>query len=439
MGDGGTAGSGLLAPYRVLEIYGPEAALYGKVFADLGARVTKVEPPGGDPSRGLAPFALYPARPGQGSHAVGWPSPGEGPHSGGSLFWLAYNTGKESITLDITRGEGQALLKGLAARADFLAEAFPPGYLDSLGLGYEALAEVNPRLIMASITPFGQEGPYARYKGPDLVLWALGGYMYLTGEAQGPPLRISLPPQSYLHAAAMAVVGSLLALLVRLRTGRGQHVDVAAREVFPWMAAHGLAHWELERVNLRREGGWRQVGSASRVRLIYPCRDGYIAWYVVAGPVGARSLARLVAWMDEEGMAPPFLREVCWEEMDFWQAPTQVIEEILEPFAAFFRTKTKAELLEAALREDHMLAPVQTVQEILRDPQLAARGFWATLEDPNLGQAIPYPGGACRLSGSAWGPRGPAPAIGQHNREVYQGELGLSPTEVAALAEVGVI
>ncbi|MDO8670564.1 MAG: CoA transferase, partial [Dehalococcoidia bacterium] len=170
---------GALSPYRVLELPGEASLLGGKIMADLGADVIKIEPPGGDASRSIGPFYH------------------DETHPEKSLYWFALNTNKRSITLNLQSSEGRDLFRRLGRTADFVVESFSPGQMDKLGIGFSALHEMNPRLILASITPFGQTGPYAGYKGSDIVAWAMGGYMYLCGESERAPLRISLPPQAY--------------------------------------------------------------------------------------------------------------------------------------------------------------------------------------------------------------------------------------------------
>src|SRR3989338_8654583 len=183
---------GMLSPYRVLDLTDEKGLLCGKLLGDLGADVIKVERPGGDPARKIGPFYHDEADPEK------------------SLFWFAFNTSKRGITLDIESAAGQATFKKLVETADFVIESFPPGYLDKLGLGYSALEKVNPGVIMVSITPFGQTGPYKDYKAPDIVAWAMGGVMYPWGDADRPPVHISHHSQAYLHAAGQAVVGALI-------------------------------------------------------------------------------------------------------------------------------------------------------------------------------------------------------------------------------------
>ena len=188
---------GMLGPYRALDLTDEMGLLCGKILGDLGADVIKVEKPGGDPARKRGPF--YHDEP--------------GPEN--SLLWWAYNTSKRGVTLDIETGTGQRLFKKLVEDADFVIESFPPGYMDSLGLGYRELEKINPGVIMVSISPFGQTAPYRDFKTSDIVAFAMGGRMYVTGDYDRPPVRISHHSQSYLNAAADAAVGAMLALYHR--------------------------------------------------------------------------------------------------------------------------------------------------------------------------------------------------------------------------------
>ena len=182
----------LLAPFRALDITDEKGFLCGKVLGDLGADVIKIEKPGGDPARSIGPFY----------HDI--PDPEK------SLYWFAFNMNKRGITLDIETADGQQIFKKLATTADFVIGSFPPGYMDKLGLGYSALSEINPQTIVTSITPFGQTGPYQDFKGSDIVAMAMSGLMYLIGDPDRPPVRISFP-QAYLHAGVEGAVGSMVA------------------------------------------------------------------------------------------------------------------------------------------------------------------------------------------------------------------------------------
>ena len=180
---------GMLSPYRVLDLTDEKGLICGKLLGDLGADVIKIERPGGDSARNIGPFY----------HDE------EDPEK--SLFWWAFNTSKRGITLDIETAEGQEVFRRLVKSADFVIESFPPGHMDKLGLGYSALEELNPGIIMVSITPFGQTGPYKDYKAPDIVAWALGGVLGQWGDIDRPPIWIAHHSQISLHAAAEAAAG----------------------------------------------------------------------------------------------------------------------------------------------------------------------------------------------------------------------------------------
>ena len=200
-----------LSGRRVLELADEKGVYCGKLLADMGADVIKVEPPGGDATRNLPPF---------------WE---DRPDPDGSLFFLYMNTSKRGVTLDITRPEGQDLFKQLARTADLIVETFPPGHLDALGLGYDTLKEDNPRLVFTSITGFGQTGPYREFASADIVASALGGAMYVTGEADDPPVTLA-GSQAHVMASTYAAVSSMIALHHATRSGEGQHVDISVEE-----------------------------------------------------------------------------------------------------------------------------------------------------------------------------------------------------------------
>ncbi|MDY7033475.1 MAG: CoA transferase [Thermodesulfobacteriota bacterium] len=407
-----------LGPYRVLDLTDEKGFLCGRIFAELGAEVIKVEPPGGDPARNKGPFYADTQDPEK------------------SLFWFAYNAGKKGITLDIRSQEGKDILRRLVKGADFLIESFTPGHMEDLGLGYGDLEKINPRLIMTSITPFGQTGPYAHWTGPDIVPWALGGYMWMSGEPERAPLRISHPPQVYLHAGAMACVGSLMALFHRNRTGQGQHVDLSAQQCPVWMLTHTYSYWDLMKVNLTRQGGWRQFGQI-RIKTLWPCKDGHITFLFLGGLIGAKGQRRLVELMKQDGMAPDWLIDFDWDSFDAFTATDEKLSPITDIFGKFFKTKTKAELLKEAVHSGIMLAPVNTVHDVLQDPHLKARDFWVEVEHRELGATITYPGPPCKMSETPWIVRGRAPLIGEHNEEICGKEHGLSDNEVVTPKQNG--
>jgi crotonobetainyl-CoA:carnitine CoA-transferase CaiB-like acyl-CoA transferase len=205
----------LLRPYRVLDLTNEFGELAGRILADLGADVIKIEPPAGDPSRWRPPF--YADRADRET----------------SLPWWASNLNKRSIVLDLETSRGQAPFRSLVETADFVLESFQPGYLARLGLGYASLAHINPRVIVTSITPFGQSGPYSQFPATDLTLQALGGFLYVNGDADRPPIRISAD-LAYRHGGGQGAAGALVAHFERQRSGRGQHVDVSIQDYIPW-------------------------------------------------------------------------------------------------------------------------------------------------------------------------------------------------------------
>ena len=293
----GETGAGLLSPYRVLDLAYDNGILAGKILADLGADVIAIEPPEGSPVRRLPPF--YRDKPGT-EH---------------SLVWWAYAAGKRSAVLDLKSEPGRERLLSLAKTADFLLESFPPGYLDELGLGFNALHDLSPRLVVVSMTPFGQDGPYSRYEAPDIVGAALGGFMNLTGDSDRPPLRVSeLQFPSHLGTAGAA--GAMIAHHHRLLTGRGQHVDVSGQQAIARALAHAPAFWSLLSTNIQRYGTRRERAGGLKSRTLWPCKDGYVTYALQGGPMGASTNA-LARWVDEEGFGDDFLRSLDWTEVDF--------------------------------------------------------------------------------------------------------------------------
>jgi len=394
----------LLAPDLVLDLTGPLGYLAGKVLADLGADVIKVEPPGGDPARR-------------------WP-----PHLGGgngsapqSFFWLAANAGKRSLTLDLDREADRALLRRLVDRADFLLESFATGTLESWGLGDDVLRRRNPRLITVSITPFGSAGPYRDFAAFDLEIMALGGAMSLAGEEAGEPMRVSVP-QAPMWVGVEAAMGALTALAHRSASGRGQRVDVSAQAAVLSALAHAPAFWDLNRANPQRAGVYitgRSVTGA-RMRAFWRCRDGWINFILYGGAAGRHTNRELVSWMRERGLAPEWLAGVDWARFEVTTLSQEEVDRLEAPIGAFLATLTKREFMEGAIRRGMLGYPVSTVKDIAEDPQLAARGFWQEQEVPGSGSRLRHPGGFAVVNGTRLGPSRPAPLPGQHNREVLE-------------------
>lgn len=415
----GEAAETLLGPLKVLDLTNERGYLCGKILANLGADVIKVEKPGGDSGRRIGPFY----------HDI--------PHPERSLYWAAYNTNKKSMTLNLKTEDGRALFKKLVAGTDVVIESFDPGYMESIGLGYSNLNKINPRIIYASISPFGQQGPYRGYKDSDLVLMSMGGYVYSCGSPERPPVRIAFP-QSYLFAGADAAVGILISYYNRELTGEGQFVDVAAQDSIFWTAG-AVSHWTMNGVILKREGQFRGGLSANaRQRQIWPCKDGFVAFQIYGGQIGRKTNRNLVQWMNSEGMANDFLMKMEWDKFDMAQVIQKTMDCIEEPIGRFFMTHSKAELEAGAIEKDIVLFPVCQMADLVASPQLRERGYWVEIPNPELGITEIYPGAWAKISGYELKTGKRAPIIGEDNIEIYSG-IGLSTEDLAILREAGTI
>ena len=411
----------LLESFRVLDLTNANGFLCGKILADLGADVIKIEKPGGDCDRNIGPFFQK------------TPDPQK------SLYWFAYNANKRGITLDIESDEGQRILKQLVETADFLLESFPPGYMEKLGLSYAVLKEINPRLIFTSVTPFGQTGPLKDHKASDLVVMAMSGFMYITGRAGQVPLRISFP-QSFLLASAHAASATMVAHYYRQTTGEGQYVDVSAQECVLWEISNAVPLWELNGIILKRTGSYLSGRwSDTKQKLLWRCQDGYVVFYVLGGAFGAKTNRAVVEWMQEEGVAPDYFTNFDWNAFDMAKQTQEMQDQIEAPIARLFERHTKAELYQEAQKRGIMLCPVSTTKDILENAQLKARDFWISIDHPELSTKIDYPGAFAKLSDTPIAINRRAPLPGEHNADIYEKELGLNKSKLAALRQSGTI
>jgi len=411
-----------------LDLTDEKGLLCGKLFGDMGADVIKIECLGGDPARNIGPFYHDEVDPEK------------------SLSWFALNLNKRGITLNIETDDGREILKKLVKTADFLIESFPPGYMDGLGLGYADLEAVNPRIIMVSITPFGQTGPYAHYKTSDIVGMAMGGMMQICGDPDRPPVRISYP-QAFLFAAAEGVVGAMAAHYYREATGEGQHVDVSMQQCVVALGMTAPAIWELMKINQSR-GGSVQVAQrrledgtikTTSMRSVWPTKDGYVQYNIMGGPIGAPSSRALVEAMDSAGMATEELKQKDWDALDMQTVTQEDIDSIAEPIGKYFAAHTSLEIYEEAVKRRIILAPLSTTEQLWENVQLGERGAWVEVEHPELGTSISYPGVWAKVTEAPLTLRHRAPLIGEHNREIYGDELGISEEKLALLMGSGVI
>ena len=409
--------SDALSGIRILDLTAEPGFLAGKVLGDLGADVVKVEPPDGDPARRRPPFWGGAADPDR------------------SLLWLALNTSKRGITLALDRPRGRELFLALAEEADVVLETEPAGSLAARGLGWETLHARNSRLILCSITPFGQTGPRAVWRGSDLTVMAASGNLYATGDPDRAPVRCSLPV-SYYHGGLEAAVGVAFALLAREETGEGQHVDVALQAAMVMPNIGTAAMFRMTGQRGARVGAFMSAGRTVQ-REIWPCKDGFVSFALRGGPARVPGLIAMVAYMDEHGMASERLKAIDWKTYNHNLLTQPEVDALTREFGAFFATKTMAELYRAACARNLMLAPVNTAREIVASEQLAARGFIVDVEHPGRGR-LRYPGAFAVTSDASVALRRPAPRLGEHTAEVLA-ELGLGAEDVERLRAEAVV
>ena len=401
----------LLPPYRILDLTGPEAVFCGKLLADYGADVVKVEPPGGDPTRNKAPFI------------------GDEVGIDRSSYFLFYNTNKRSVTIDIDTPKGQELFKKLAKTADVLIESFPVGHMESKGLGFDSLNAINPSLVMASVTPFGQTGPWSGYQSSDLISLAASGFMQITGDPDGPPLRQG-NEQSHFPGAQYAAAAIMGALFYRdIQGGGGQYIDVSQQEamITYYTDAHPALAWMQRGENVTRVG----TNSTLVIPLgAYPSSDGWIS----AGIITPREWENLSQWMYEVTGNEEILNDD-YKGGNQDRAP---FNDIITALVIDFTTRfTSEELFHQGQERNLVFIPVNTVSDLLVDPQLEASNFWFDIDHAEAG-TLRYPLGVFD-SEEVSPTTNPAPHLGQDNEAILCGELGLSQSELFSLRSQGVV
>lgn len=424
-----TSDPAALQDVRVIDLTTEMGVYCTKLLADLGADVIRVEKPGGDHVRNLGPYYKNEKKPER------------------SLFHYHFNANKRGITLDIEKAAAQKVFKKLVKTADILVESFPVGYMATLGLDYASLKKVNPKLIYCSISGFGQEGPYSKYKSPDIVGVAMGGLMYMGGFPKEPPFYPGAF-QGYHMASTDATIGILIALYHCDLTGEGQHVDMSMEESVSEAIEFGMVLWDVQKRIRGRTGrkvfrDWNEV---------FPCKDGY----VMCSPFGGAGWQKILEWADSEGMAADLkeplhlnaLKVMAWGQMDTAALPPdidremltknpQLVEHIEDVWQKFLMTHTREELFSGCQDREVRLMPIYNAKDVVDDPQLVERKFFVDVKHPELGTTIKYPGGPYRPMGTPWKISRRAPLIGEHNAEIYEKELGISRKELDALKTEG--
>ncbi len=387
---------------RILElthfIAGP---FCGQLLADMGADVIKIERPGeGEVARHFAPF-----------------------HNGESIYYTAYNRNKRGITLNLQSEKGKNIFKRLVEQSDVVIENFRPGLLNQMGMGYEALRQINPRLVMTSISGFGQYGPYKDRQALDMVIQAMSGIMDQTGFPDGPPVKAG-PVIADITAGIYGALGTMLALFARERTGRGQYVDVAMLDSAFTFLENFPTIYLLQGKETRRAGNSRPMSAPSNA---YQARDGYVFISANSDSLFQR-LMNLVGrpeMVTDPRYADAYLRKQREVELD------RVI-------ARWVIERTVSEAMRELDRAFIPNGPVNTIAQIATDPHIRARGMVVEVEHPAIGR-LPLVGTPLKMSETPGEVRLPPPLLGQYNEEVYAGLLNIPERELISLKQEGVI
>lgn len=404
-----------LAGLKILEFAEFAAGPFcGKLFADLGAEVIKIEKPHtGDPARYRGPFYKMI------------------PHHENSGTYLFLNTSKKGITLEPSTSTGRDIFLRLIKDVDILIEDRPPGRMQALGLDYDTLRQLNQRLIMVSITPFGESGPHRDYKAYPLNTFyssiePMTIYTGLPDTLERPPLK--LPGLVGEHDVGLsAAIGLMAALYRRARVGRGTHIELSKQEALlskeSVYISDYISNGRSEHRHLRHKHGDNPpdiIGGVKR------CKDGYVQltchsnteWEALLNVIEHPAWAMKNKYQTIEGRA-------------------EAAEFINSALANTFRPLSKSELYRLALKYDCPLAPIRSIDEVLESPQLKERGFFHTLEHPCVG-TLSYPSVPYQMSGFPWHGWA-APLLGEHNYEIYCKWLGFTPEDLVSWSQAGII
>jgi crotonobetainyl-CoA:carnitine CoA-transferase CaiB-like acyl-CoA transferase len=395
-----------LSGIRVLELSGRWTGFCCRLLSDLGAEVVLAEPPGGSPARSNGPFL------------AGEPGPER------SLSFWYYNAGKLGITADPSAPAGRERITQLAQSCDVVVESYPPGFLAASGLGYQPLSRVNPGLVMASVTGFGQAGPYSCYKSCNLAASASGGQMYVCGLPGRQPLQ-PCGEQPYHLASLFAACGILLSLRLRDLTGKGQHIDISLQEAAAAALEHVMVQFFQDNLVPRRLGSLQWNGAAD----LFPCRDRYIFMTF------NREWDTLVELLSRREMAAE-LGNPAWGEESYRR---QHIEDIQEVLTFWTCQHGSAELFRLGQDMRFPWAPVSSIGDVLQNAQLRARQYFVPAAHPLAPQAFEVPRPVIVLSGTPDYEWRRGPFTGEHDGEVEesigQAKLGrggfLNPPENA--------
>ncbi len=387
----------MLSPYRVLDLTNERGQLAGAMLAYLGAEVIAIEPPGGSPTRHRGPFA------------------GDEPHPDHSVTHWAYNRGKQSVVLDVAGSpEQRAAFVELVAGTDVLIESGTPGELDAFGLGYDDLAAINPALVYASISPFGQTGPRSGWVATDLTVWASAGPLAVTGDDDRAPVRPSVP-QAWAHAASEAAGAIIAALYERGSSGLGQHLDISAQQACAQATQSTILAASNNSTIPQRGAGRIKVGPLV-LQLLWACSDGHVSITFLFGTALGPATTRLMDWIHEEGFCDEATRDKDWvgygQLLMTGAEPLSEFDRVKDVVTAFCSQRTKAELIHGALERRLLIAPVLMVDDVMHAEQLESRNYWDDVD------GVRFPGAFARLSETPLDSPGRPPRLGAHTSQI---------------------
>jgi crotonobetainyl-CoA:carnitine CoA-transferase CaiB-like acyl-CoA transferase len=404
-----------LSDLRVLDLTAEMGSLATRLLAGLGAEVIRIEPPGGHPDRRRPPFA------------------GDLPDPERSLVWFQFNSGKLGITLNLDSADGREVLHRLLAISDVLVESQAAGALAGVGLGYDSLKSLRPDLIQLSLSPYGQDGPYAGYSASDLTEMAMGGLMYLCGDPDRPPVRVTAE-QAYAQVGVQGAVAAMVAVWKRAMSGEGSLLDFSAEEAMTWTLGNNRLTYSATGTVSRRSGGGRADLSGGS-RLIYPCADGYIAFM-------RRSDGHIALhhWLDDERVETGMIVADLQGRPLYGEGapPPELRAQLERVLSGFFASRTKRDLVREGQRRNLIIAEVSSPKDLVESEHLRERGFLQSIETPPIDGTVMVPGAPYISTIMPWR-NGRAPRLGEHNLQVYEGLLGYSRAEVITLRAVGAI
>lgn len=402
---------GALSGIRVLEFAGEIGSYTGKLFANLGAEVILIEPMASSPIRKAGPFYK------------------DIPDKEGSLQFIYQNTGKKGIVLDIENEQGREIFLNLVKTADLLLESFQPGYLNKLGLGYDQLSALNPRLVYTSVTGYGQDGPYRDYPWSDITSLAMGGLLYLAAQGDDIPARVP-DNQAYMMGSMYAATGSMVALIESEDSGSGQHLDVSLQECVAGALENALQYYDLEG-SIRRGIGHLEAGAG-----IYPCQDGYV--YLIAGMGDNVNLwTAFVDWLREEKVeGAEILAQDEWKTPKF-RRTAEAKQRFYEILVPFLMKHNKLYLFENGQNRRVTIHPVNNPRDLCEDPHIKYRKFMTEYFSESIGGKVCMPGAPYRLSQTPWNMGTETPKFGQHTAEILQG-IGYDAKQIQDFNQGGV-